>query len=418
MILGVEDTYFSNMNDLEVDLPLIWIVGKLFVILCFCATVITSSDTLELEDTFTCSLHMSISTIPNAGRGIFAGRDFKGPLEVIDRDPTLVVYYRDCHDNQMEDYLFLTEDPEYTILAFGSAVIYNSNKLNKSVDYAPDQRQARHKPSTRMALEETTRPFTNYTDMVLFTARAIQAGEELFEYYGDIWHEARGFVFAASPLNTGEIIVESDSVTVANTKITLPTTDTFSSGMYHKVCLSNVYVNESLVFEAGRGLYASRAFEEGELVIVSPMLALSRKFIDSTSYRSFLKNYCFSNGKSDIVLAPLTKVAMINHQPPPEDNLEMRWFSWTNDSDPIEQNWKYSVDELLSSRSVLLDVGFHAKRRIEKDEELFIDYGLDWELAWTSAACHMYDQRGCKSITSFRSYISVPEKFFPIHWDL
>jgi SET domain-containing protein len=112
------------------------------------------------------------------------------------------------------------------------------------------------------------------------------------------------------------------------------------------------------------------------------------------------------------------KAAMINHQPPPDDNVELRWFSWlkSQQQDPFQLVKSFSASQLLRSRSVLLDVGFYAKRPIAKGEELFYHYGLTWENAWEQAACHMYDQRGCWNISNFRSYIEVPEGFFPHHW--
>ncbi len=77
---------------------------------------------------------------------------------------------------------------------------------------------------------------------------------------------------------------------------------------------------------------------------------------------------------------------MTNHQSPPDNNVAMQWFSWLVEDnaqiarEKVEAKW--NVTELVESPVCPLDIAFYATRDIAVGEELFLDYGEEWEEAF------------------------------------
>ena len=78
------------------------------------------------------------------------------------------------------------------------------------------------------------------------------------------------------------------------------------------VCLTDIFVGESLIHEAGRGLFSRKAVGKGGLVTVSPAVLIDRALLEASEDK-LLMSYCIGDTRLDYFLLPLGLIAMINH---------------------------------------------------------------------------------------------------------
>ncbi len=160
-------------------------------------------------------------------------------------------------------------------------------------------------------------------------------------------------------------------------------------------CMDNIRPGNSTIRDAGRGAFASRFIPKGGLVAPGPVLhianhtALNMYDIDPlTNGRDLTKetgkqlilNYCFGHRKSTLLLCPYTSPsAYINHSRKP--NAKIIWAdeqTHNHNADWLNEN----VEFLKQQMAIGLSLNFVATRDIQPGEEVFIDYGREWEKAW------------------------------------
>jgi len=184
--------------------------------------------------------------------------------------------------------------------------------------------------------------------------------------------------------------------------------------------LDGVYSNTSTVKYAGRGAFATRDVVEGGLISPAPLLIIDskdwlnmygtkfepsrndkRKFVsrDNKSevlHQQILLNYCFGHPRSSLLLYPYGMgTNFINHKSTNNGdnsndnnnnngpNAKIIWSKQAYNK-PNLQN--LPLKDLLKADNVHTSLGFDivATRYIQADEEIFINYGDDWEHAWKS----------------------------------
>lgn len=181
-------------------------------------------------------------------------------------------------------------------------------------------------------------------------------------------------------------------------------------------CLDNLVPQISTLPHAGRGAFAQRMIAKGHLVVPAPLLMVmdqsdmniyditieEGKRKKSKVGHQLLMNYCFSHPHSAMALCPQTNAILINHCSTRKSygghcekynnnrdptlhgaNAEIRWVTtW----DPNTVEWlKMSyedIKELVYARKRGLSLEIIATRDIHPGEEVFIDYGEEWETAW------------------------------------
>ena len=187
------------------------------------------------------------------------------------------------------------------------------------------------------------------------------------------------------------------------------------------LCLDTLRSDISTIPGAGRGAFAQTFFSEGSLILPSPLIAISdknlmniyqsveletevdneEKEVDGEEHvytrvvgKQLIINYSFGHKDSPLLLHPQTNALLLNHcsERNPQGgrcgelggpNAKIQWgTSW----DPDTTQWlnlshAEIVDKInASSRGLSFDI--IALRDIDPGEEVFIDYGVNWENAW------------------------------------
>lgn len=165
------------------------------------------------------------------------------------------------------------------------------------------------------------------------------------------------------------------------------------------VCLDHIVVRNSTIPNAGRGGFASRFLPKGTIVAPVPLIHIPNRSIfniyDSyvepyslmpqykrnatkVIHHQLLLNYCFGHRQSSLLLCPYgIASSMINHGSKP--NLMM---VWSNATTSRAEWFGMSVEKWAYTYQAGLAFDYVAIRDIEEGEELLIDYGKEWEMAW------------------------------------
>lgn len=173
-------------------------------------------------------------------------------------------------------------------------------------------------------------------------------------------------------------------------------------------CLDNISPCPSTLVQAGRGAFATRSFSAGEVITGSPVLhvengelfAMYEDVFDSliratregnssfpdnqrTSIRTYQisLNYCFKHSDSTLLLCPYgANVGYINHNKT-KTNVKVQWApngEIGHDRHSLRENFS----QLVQSYKPRLAFDYVATRDILMGDELYLDYGVEWETAW------------------------------------
>ena len=173
----------------------------------------------------------------------------------------------------------------------------------------------------------------------------------------------------------------------------------------HAICMDNLKSGPSTIPEAGRGAFATRKIAKGKIIVPSPMMHIANEELmnmyeitetenpntkeitlehDMTKPlgKQLLINYCFGHRESNVLLFPIgSQVNLINHAPAGKANAYITWSRHkhvTNDHSLHD----LSVEQLAQRNKVGIVMVVQALRDIEPNDEIFIDYGDDWQAAW------------------------------------
>jgi len=167
------------------------------------------------------------------------------------------------------------------------------------------------------------------------------------------------------------------------------------------LCMDNILPGKSTIPLIGQGGFANRFLVEGSVISPAPLLQITNSDImltyedkdDTPSGMQLLVNYCFGHKDSKLLLCPQSNAILINHCSSRKNgvnycgdkgpNAKIRWASGWDPNTPI---WlEMSLDQ-ISAKSAAKSRGLSfeviATRDIKSDEEIFLDYGPNWEDAW------------------------------------
>jgi hypothetical protein len=159
-------------------------------------------------------------------------------------------------------------------------------------------------------------------------------------------------------------------------------------------CLDNLAARQSTLPLAGQGGFAQRRIKSGQIIVPAPFLQVTNKESLHVYNRAgerngtqLLLNYCWGHAESTLLLCPNTNAILLNSCSDRTrecgadgPNAAYRWSS-----DQVTQRWlNMSWDELTSQTGRGLAMEIVALRDIKAGEEVFIDYGVEWEEAWAA----------------------------------
>lgn len=168
-------------------------------------------------------------------------------------------------------------------------------------------------------------------------------------------------------------------------------------------CIDTIKQGTSTLADAGRGAFATRDFSKGSIVTVAPLVTINdKKLAMQTNNRTsalpwevspqqLLLNYCFGHAKAELLLCPASHAAMINHDPK-EPNLEIRWARTGQREHDYTSGLKQELLEMdsndMQSYNSKIMLEYVAIGDIRAGEELFLNYGQEWEDALQNHLAH------------------------------
>ena len=159
-------------------------------------------------------------------------------------------------------------------------------------------------------------------------------------------------------------------------------------------CQDHLKPGRSTIEQAGRGAFASRDLPEGAVIGYSPLvhmgifgrevLDISYTEEDGTERHQYdlVYNYCFGHRNSTLILTPYGgMVNYINHSKE-KANVKIRW----PDRELVAHKPDWLTKDINFLRYTMDKIGlsfeYVALRDIAEGEEVFMDYGDEWEEAW------------------------------------
>lgn len=347
-------------------------------------------------DGVACSYYMASSAIPGAGRGIFTNIHIN-LSGLVEESPTLTISSAISSHWTLNDYIYASDNENRSLVAFGMAMLYNHQPLAKrNVFHLWGDYSVNCEP-------ETTSPFSTSTHIGYYANKELKPGEELLTNYGDDdWFELRNLSMANS---------STENTSTNDEHLSQPVEYLAE----HGVCLSFVYVSNSSLPMAGRGLFAAKNFKEGELIYVSPVLLLPKQEVFASGQDSVLMNYVIAPlTEVDVAIFPLGLTAIANHQSSMFANMR---YGWDNRSFEILNNDPLSI---FNTAYAPLDLAYYATRDISAHEELTFDYGEAWINAWAlylASTHHSYLDEDTGDILKFRYPIDPIPGLIPSAWN-
>lgn len=355
---------------------------------------IEESESILPQHLSVCELYLAPSLIPEAGRGVFAGRSLP-PKTVLDHSVNIPVLDSDIVDSQLDNYVFSTGIEGYSMLALGLGSLFNHNDSETVVHQWMDSEVAD-------AAMVASQPQSTFSRSIFSLDTESIQGQELFISYGDDWLEGRGLNNSQLPAAVALERREEQWLQARGR------------------CLTEVVAQPSTLPHGGMGLFARRDFEPGEVVAVSPVLVMSMEVLSKTKWTSVLWNYCIGQpSRFPFALLPIARAALINHH----SELANVMLEW--DGEPPTA----SVEDLLAAPFAPLSLAYRATRLIRYGEEILLDYGSEWIDKWQSwDRCYSpageddiglgndYHHSHC-SEPIFRQMILPPKDLFPMQWE-
>lgn len=425
-----------------------------------------SNDSECVAATTECGVWMAISTIPDAGLGMFAGREFQTDEDLLETGD-IVIPIVDFTLNQWKyRYKFLWDD--YTWSA--ESLLMHDEGLNEVNGASPGFGSCANSYLDLQNVDEW-RPYVDnagldrhkdpgagassaYHNRRSTATQTILPGQELFVSYGRDWFEHRarlGPIPLSGDHQRGQVLFEKFlRMQRRLVNATEPLWDMWERFIWqspyknesrilnalpaswddmdyalnnggilnmrkrkHQVtpqwleengrCMDNMKVAKSTLPQAGRGAFATRFLKKGTVVAPVPLIHLPHaermemhetketivnnvtkiglKDRDTVTGFQLLKNYCYGNSKSTVLLCPYgVMTAAVNHNQT-QANLKMQWGDPKRTGHSPEW-FDLPIMSLIKEKRTGLVMELVATRDIQPGEELFLNYGNDWEQAW------------------------------------
>jgi hypothetical protein len=184
----------------------------------------------------------------------------------------------------------------------------------------------------------------------------------------------------------------------------------------HALCVDNFSFGNSTISKAGHGVFALRFLAEGTAILPVPLIHIpDRSILDMHQptirlaqghkrerflRKQLLLNYCLGHAESTMLLSPYGPVFnLINHNQTLA-NVRLQW-ALPERSAHLPEMLEKDVSDFTKEKGARLGMEVIALRDIQPGEEIYLDYGDEWEEAWRE---HLSTWR---PLESSRNYISA-----------
>ncbi|KAL7555942.1 hypothetical protein ACA910_005482 [Epithemia clementina (nom. ined.)] len=193
----------------------------------------------------------------------------------------------------------------------------------------------------------------------------------------------------------------------------------------HGSCADNLQEGISTIPFAERGAFIRRRIAKGETVAPAPLIHIHpksmfnmhkplykdnyvrpteegpdrRNVTEQPYHQQLLLNYCFGHGETDLLLCPYgIGTALINHSRE-RANVKIIW----SDKHMLHPEWQSMKPSEWAHHSYSgLAWEYIATRDLLEGEEVLLDYGEDWERAWSQhVASWLPPTANCTPISAF-----------------
>ena len=349
----------------------------------------------DSEEPSVCAMWLSESAHSPGQLGLFAGVSYRRNERISENDLMIPLFDLNLNEHTLlGDLLWnpdVTEDldllSKYQIQAFlgglGSQLVCSSIYSNiwsrKSTDVS-------RVPTLNRSQDPMAGSISYRRGLEFAALRQIEPGQEfLFDCSGNTNHD-----------NNSDDDSDDRSDRPSRPIEWLQQTD-------HAICLDNLIIQQSTIPKIGRGAFSKRAVKEGEVVTTSPVVPLHRSqleipeqyevieededeedvvdvmYTEKVTGYQLLQNYVFGDDKSDVMLLPYAPgVNFINHHST-APNVKLVWSrSAFNDETSLSEDSSFTLH--YGHGRLLVD--YVALTDISPGDELFLDYGSDWQQAY------------------------------------
>eukprot|EP00980_Cylindrotheca_fusiformis_P008203 scaffold1736_cov127-Cylindrotheca_fusiformis.AAC.17 len=182
------------------------------------------------------------------------------------------------------------------------------------------------------------------------------------------------------------------------------------------VCADNFYFGTSTIPKAGHGVFSKRFLPAGSVVLPVPLIHIPDRSIldmyeptrsrDSESKqipgKQLLLNYCLGHANSTMLLSPYGPVFNVINHNQTMANVRLQW-ALPERSNHFPEYLEKDPSYFVNLKSAKLAMEVITLRDIQPGEEIFLDYGDEWEAAWQRHISNWKPEAGSED------YISAAE---------
>lgn len=363
----------------------------------------TSTDSVSTE---LCDFYLAESSIPHGGLGVFTTKPLaKGaPAQGW---PDICVYLTDASSKRgteinthtWQNYRFgaqwLGGSTEPRAACMGLVTSFNSMGMQEFASARPaaDPNLVHKNGGLDRSKDPGAGAITEYYGATSTTLRDLSAGSELM-----LWDGGHG----GDEYEKDKI--KKDGRSELGIELAPPPMRPPDWLQKHGMCADNLKVQTATDPRMGRGAFARRFLSQGSVIAPAPLQIYPNraKFsapMEGEERQKFqiqngimfereqlIVNYSFQPKGSTLLLYPYGPgVGLINHASKKSGkiNAKLQWSNhhmnhgtqWLDSSLTLDQFWKMQYPG-----SLILDVV--ALRDIQEGDEIFIDYGREWEIGW------------------------------------
>ena len=343
-----------------------------------------------------CTLFLAESAVQSGRLGLFSGTN-RAMGEYV-TDPDLILPLLDVNKNEWSPWHDITWSADHTsatillesyfviqtlLPGVGSLATCSQRYFNIELD---ESQLVTDSAGVHRSIHPTSGSFAYRHGVVYKFVRDVQVGEELV--LPCRYNEIRG----STP--SGRKILDRDFL------------------LQHSICLESLAVNTSTIPHAGRGAFAKRTYQKGEIITSSPVVHFDRSqldlvyqleytdddlpipeprshniryFANQVFHQQLVQNYCFGRQESNVLLLPYGPgVNFINHHAS-QSNAYVRWSTNNITQRSLSSSYPSMMDlspmELFAKQAnedELLVFEYVALRDIQPGEEIFLNYGDPW----------------------------------------